>query len=182
MPSLIRAAVGATSLLFALQAQATVYSFSYTFADRSAITGTLQGDAAGDYVTNISDLHVAFNGTAFSGNLVAGGYDSTTGQFGAAGSAMLSTKAALNEFVFADQDPTAPDPASNYFYFINDPVYGQEVFSVNYNPAIIDSALDHPAEATWSLTAQAADVPEPSSIALMLGALGLLAATRRRRF
>jgi len=179
MKPFFRAALATSALLLSMQAHATEFLFSYTFADQSTITGTLHGDAAGDYVNNISDLHVFFNNVALTGPLLAAGYDSLTGQFGAAGSAILSTNAALNNFVFADQDPTGAEVASNYFYFINDAVTGQEAFAVNYNLAEISSALDHPAQATWSLVA-AAEVPEPSSIALMLGALGVLAVARRR--
>lgn len=179
MKPLFRAALATSALLFSMHAHATEFLFSYTFADQSTITGTLQGTAAGDYVNNISDLHVFFNNVAMTGPLLAAGYDTVTQQFGAAGSAILSTSAALNNFVFIDQDPTSPDVASNYFYFINDPVNGQEAFAVNYNLATIPSALDNPAQSTWSLVA-AADVPEPSSIALMLGALVVLAVARRR--
>ena len=177
MKSLFRAALATSALLLSMQAHATAFSFSYTFADQSAVTGTLQGDLAGDYVNNISDLHVFFDHVAFTGPLLAAGYDSVTQQFGAAGSAVLSTSAALNNFVFADQDPAN---ASNYFYFVNDPAYGQEAFAVNYNPATAISALDHPATGAWSLVAQSADVPEPSSIFLVLGALSVLAVARRR--
>lgn len=180
MKPLIRAALATSALLFSIHAQATEFLFSYTFADQSAITGTLQGTAFGDYVDNISDVHVFFNNVALTGPLLAAGYDSMTGQFGAAGSAILSTNAALNNFVFADQDPTSAAVASNYFYFINDAIYGQEAFAVNYNLASIDSALDNPAQGNWSLVARAAEVPEPSSIALALGALGLMAVARRR--
>jgi hypothetical protein len=180
MKPLFRAVLASTALLLSMHVHASTFSFSYTFADQSTLTGTLQGDAAGDYVEHISDLHVLFNGVAFAGPLLAAGYDTVTGQFGAAGSAILSTNAALNNFVFADQDPTSADAPSNYFYFINDPALGQEAFAVNYNPADILSALDHPAQGAWSLVANAADVPEPSSIALFLGALGMLVAARRR--
>jgi len=180
MKSLFRAALATSALLLSMQAHATTFSFSYTFADQSAVTGTLQGDATGDYVSNISDLHVFFNNVAMTGPLLAAGYDSATHQFGGAGSAVLSTKGERNNFVFADQDPTAAAPASNYFYFINDAVFGQEAFAVNYNLDDIASALDNPARGTWSLVARAADVPEPSGMVLALTALGLLAVARRR--
>jgi hypothetical protein len=180
MKSLFRAVLATSALLLSMQAHATAFSFSYTFADQSTVTGTLQGDLAGDYVNNISDLHVFFNNVAFTGPLLAAGYNSVTQQFGAAGSAVLSTNAALNNFIFADQDPTSAAQASNYFYFINDPAYGQEAFAVNYKMDTGTSALDNPAAGAWSLVAQSAEVPEPSSIFLVLGALSVLAVARRR--
>ena len=177
MKSLFRAALASSALLLSMQAHATAFSFSYTFSDQSAVTGTLQGDLAGSYVNNISDLHVFFNNVAFTGPLLATGFDSATLLFSAAISPVLSTNAALNNFVFADPDALS---GTNYFYFINDPAYGQEAFAVNYKMDTATSALDHPATGAWSLVAQSAEVPEPSSIFLVLGALSVLAVARRR--
>jgi hypothetical protein len=174
MKSLLRAGMLATTLMFALNAQANVFSFSYTFGDSTSVTGTLHGTADGDFIKNISDIHLAIDNIAFGGALFQGGYNPLTQQFGTS-DAILSTKAELNNFVFADTDPSGPNAASKYFYFINDPAYGQEVFGVNYDTNQL--ALDNPAASTWKL----AEVPEPASLALTLGALGLMGAVRRRR-
>ena len=173
----LRAALSAAALLFAMNAQATVYSFSYTFADASEVHGTLNGDAAGDYVNNVSDVHVFFNGTEFTGTMFQSSYDDAAQQFVNLGQATLSADATLNNFAFAEIDPTSALTPDNYFYFINGAITGQQVFAVNYNTGNV--AFDSPAQSTWSLTA--AEVPEPASIALTLGGLGLLGVSRRRR-
>lgn len=171
-----RAALGAAALLLAMNAHAAVYSFSYTFADQSEVHGTLNGDAVGDYVNNISDVHVFFNGTEFTGTMFQSSYDDATQQFVNLGQATLSANAALNNFAFAEIDPAGALTPDNYFYFINGEFTGQQVFAVNYNTS--DVAFDSPAQSTWSLNA--AEVPEPASIALALGGLGLLGFSRRR--
>ena len=167
--------------LTSFAANATTYDFSYTFGDSSVITGSLSGNLNGAYVDNISNVHVSFNGTAFSGgSLFNAAWNTATGNFDNTIAAVVSTNGALNNFVFADSNVPADYSASNYFYFVNDPAtYGHEAFAVNYNTVTVDSALDNPSNASWSLVA--APVPEPETHAMLLAGLGLIGVAARRR-
>ena len=165
--------------LTSFAANAATYDFSYTFGDSSVLTGSLSGNLNGAYVDNISNVHVSYNGTDFSGgSLFHAAWNTATGNFDNTIAAVVSTNGALNNFVFADSNVPMNNNASNYFYFVNDPAtLGHEAFAVNGNTG--DVALDNPANASWSLVA--APVPEPETHAMLLAGLGLIGVAARRR-
>jgi hypothetical protein len=162
-------------------AHAETFNFSYSFSDGQAVTGSLSGHLVGDLLEGVSDIHVNFNGTGYSGVLVGASWDAVTHDWNSAAGAVISTNAARNNFIFADADPQhAADSVNNYFYFVNssDAAIGNQAFAVNYNSG--DVAFDQPtSNASWSLVA--APVPEPSSIAMLAAGLGVMGAVARRR-
>lgn len=166
-------------------AHAETFNFNYSFVDGPSISGSLSGTMVGEFVENISDVHMTFNGTAFTGSLVGASWDAATHDWNSAAGAVLSTDAAKNNFIFADANPqTNYGSVNNYFYFVNskDPAMGQQAFALNCNGDCTDVGFDQPTNnASWSLTAAIAPVPEPTSAAMLLAGLGLVGAIARRR-
>lgn len=173
----------ATALAAALAAggaHASDFTFSYTFGDGSALTGSLSGDLNGAYVENVSNIHVSLNGNEFTGApLFAASWNPSTLDWDSA-PAKISTDASLNNFIFADSNVPADFGASNYLFFTNDATNGQAVFATNINTGDIayDSLAITGTSGTWSL--QPAAVPLPAPALLFTSGLGVLAALRRR--
>jgi hypothetical protein len=173
--------IAATALVAALTggaAQASTFDFSYTFTDGLAITGTLDGTLNGALVSGISNVNVTFNGIAFSGPLFAGSFNSATSSYDySSGAAVVSTNAALNNFIFADSNDPAGNNVTNYFYFLNGASPSdQQVFAANGNVLTNNADFDGPAVGTWSLT----PVPLPAALPLLLSGLSLFGIKRRR--
>jgi PEP-CTERM motif len=167
--------------LASLAANAGNFNFSYTFGDNQTVTGSLSGTLVGSFINSISNIQVALNGVQFStdssGSLYSAAWNPATLNWDST-PAVVSTNAALNNFIFADSNVPTDFGASNYFMFTNDPTNGSLAFANNTNNGGI--ALDSPTNSSWSLTA-AAPVPEPESYAMLIAGLGLISVVARRR-
>ena len=174
--------IAAAALLSSLSAVATVFNFSYTSANGHVTSGTLTGTANGQFVENISDISVFFDGLAFVGN---GSLFSRAGVctpypncYWTTNPGVVSFNSALNNFMFIDTNYPITGTYTNYFAFTNvDPTqlviqtYGVNTFNENERPQNVS---------TWSL-AEAATVPAPGGLGLLaLGLAGLGAARRKR--
>ncbi|MEA3149620.1 MAG: hypothetical protein QOD56_559 [Gammaproteobacteria bacterium] len=159
-------------------ANASTYDFSYTFGDGTAVTGSLSGTRNGLYVTNISDVNVSLNGSAFSGGpLFSAAWNTATGSWDNTIAPIVSTQGSLNNFIFADTNVPTDFGVSNYLYFINDTTQGSQVYADNINTN--QTALDAPPNGTWSLVA--APVSLHGALPLLLSGVGLLGVGARRR-
>lgn len=174
---LMKTVIAAALTLGSFAANADNFNFSYTFDDNQVVTGSLTGDLVGAFIQNIADVQVSLNGTQFSGPLYSAAWNPATLDWDSA-PAVVSTNAALNNFVFADSNVPTDFGASNYFMFTNDSTYGSLAYANNTNNGGI--ALDSPTNASWSLVA--APVPEPESYAMLLAGLGLMGVVARRRY
>lgn len=166
------------------------FAFSYTFSSGDIINGTFLGnfDATGTNVVNITNVNASLDGVQFLNDAAISSLDVTawntsTGTWDNTIAPVVSTNASLNNFAFGDTNVASnPSGVSNYFYFINDPNQGQQVFAVNTNNldsnGNAQSAYDSPATvANWTLTA----VPLPTSLPMMISGLAMLGAAARRR-
>jgi hypothetical protein len=169
----------------AAYANETTFDFSYHFSDGiSAITGSLQGepDATGLYINNISNIAVSLNDVEFNGPITATAWNPATGAWDDTIPAKISTNAALNNFSLADTDMAVNASALNFFWFINDPNFGQTVFAVNNNYHDVNGnalyqAYDSQANSSWTITA----VPLPASLPMLATGLAFSAMTMARR-
>jgi PEP-CTERM motif len=184
----IKKLIQAAALLAACSgaAQASTFDFSYTFVDGQNVSGSLDGTLSGDLVSDISDISVNFQGTAFNGPLFIGSFipSSSGGSFNyAANSAVVSTNAALNNFVINDSNDPLNNNSTNSFYYFNGATpdsFGSHEVNVSTNAGPSDYDNDQASGiGQWSLTP--APVPLPAALPLMISGLGLLAAAKRRR-
>jgi len=164
------------ALLASVSAHADTFDFAYTFGDGPVITGSLSGTLVGDTVQNISDVHIALNGTAFTGTLNVAGWDAGTSKLDS--EAVVSTDASRNNFLFTDAADVNSSDWTNLFEMITNDPNANGVFAANPKMTSgLNSAFDLAPNGSWTL----APVPLPAGFLLFSSGLGLFGALTRRR-
>ena len=168
----------------------TTFDYSYAFVGTYAnaggnlsghvITGSLDGDLNGNFVDNVANVSVFFDGTAMTGTAFSGGYNQITGW---SGPAIVSFDAALNNFGFFNSDNfNGIYNYTAYFYMIKGSVSQAEAYNRSINLYVGDYPVS---AANWSVTARTSGsqpVPDGGNMAMMLGGgLVCLAVAGRRK-
>lgn len=145
--------------LSAVSSYGTFFSYDYTFGDGLVVSGTMDGTQNGNFVENISNVSVFFNGTAMPGTVFAATYDSADYLSGP----VVSFDARQNNFLFMNSDLAAGD-------FGYDSIFAMFNASVYADTALAFSTLgfasqDWPtARDRWSLR-----VPDSSATIVFVG-------------
>jgi hypothetical protein len=152
-----------------------VLDFSYTFADGSIETGALTGSLAGDYFTVTGIQLFSFNGTDYTAGFLVDAIESDDTEYGLGyghngnGSAVVTIDGSY-------LDITSDSGFPAFSFSVGDNVgrnYGTFVtFYAN-------RAFDNGSYIAANWTAEL--VPEPGSLGLMAGALGMLGVIAGRR-
>lgn len=143
---------------------AVPFNFSYTFGDGLLVTGSLDGTENGQFVDNVTNVAVFFNGQAMSGSIYSAQLDAG---FNYLAGPIVSFDALQNNFFFINSDVASGNFAyDSFFSIVNASVYADTATAQAFPLGLFGSQDAPTIGASWSLTQ--APVPEPGSTFALL--------------
>ncbi|MBV6319664.1 PEPxxWA-CTERM sorting domain-containing protein [Duganella violaceipulchra] len=179
MNKIIRLLACAGLLAASAAAQAASYQFSYHFLDGEVLSGSFDGNANGNLITDLSNISISVNGAAFGGGTHFYSFGVDGSYVDGAGLASFDGKA--NQFLFVNADVIHGGVPTHSL--VSGAFNGSQTDALGFYDAIAGVGYgegdggDPYAAARWSVTA----VPEPATYAMLLGGLALTGALARRR-
>ena len=166
--------LGLILCLTGARALAVPFNYSYSFGDGAIVTGSFDGTLNGDYVDNISNVTLVFDGTPTTGPIFTARNDGAAWLNGP----IVSFHALQNDFIFVNDDIANGGAGYNSFFWMIGASfdYGDAAFA-EFDPLSIFSG-DFPMQPdNWSLSqVPTASVPDAvPTVALLVGGLAGLA-------
>ena len=148
-------------------AHGTVFNFSYTFGDGLTASGSLNGTQNGQFVENVSNASLFFNGTAVPGSIFTSQLDGAS--FSYLSGPVVSFDALQNNFVFSNSDLVNGDFGfDSIFYMFNASVFDDTAVGLP-GPLGLGGSQDLPTlTRNWLLT-PATSVPDEGAAIVLLG-------------
>lgn len=139
----------------------TTFTYSYTFGDGLVVSGKFTGTQNGNFVDNVSNVSLFFDGFALPGTIYSSMYDGLNYQTGP----VVSFDALQNNFLFATSDLAGGDFAyDSIFYMLNSSVFDDTALAFS-STGIGYAAQDYPTSSgSWSLK-----VPDSGSAVVFMG-------------
>jgi len=161
--------VAALALSFiAASSYGSSYDYSFTFNSGLVVSGTLDGDANGDFVENVSNVTVFFNGFPMSGtptNPAPIIYTAKLVDYSFVAGPIVSFDVNQNNFVFANSDFAAGDFSYTSFFEFSGSAYA---YAIDVDLSLGDFEYTH-AQTRWSLTPSTVKVPDAGTMLPLLG-------------
>ena len=176
----IIAAIALALGLSAATTQAITFSYSYSFGSGLVMSGSLDGDQNGNFVENVSNVSVFFNGISIPGSVYTARFTGSSW----VSDPIVSFDVNKNNFLFINGDIVGGTQGfDSYFYILNDSVYNNSAagFSAPLNASGGDFSTQ---QSRWSLAPArpaAANVPDGGTTVALLGlAMTAVAGIRRK--
>jgi hypothetical protein len=131
------------------------FDFSYEFGNGFKVTGSLEGIQNGEFIENVSNVLLFFNGTPVAGPIYTGMLDSSINWVPGA---VVSFDVSKNNFIFVNGS-LASTSYSAYFEIISSPPYTRSLASAYNGGNYLEESPS--VTSSWSLTP--AIIPESST-------------------
>lgn len=172
MKSIIKLISFITVLAYGPITHATqLYDYAYTFADGHTVSGSFNGVANGDLISDLTNITAALDNESFPASFGEHWTDNAQ-----VGGAIVSFSGLNNNFFFVDQEYAVTGAYVQYFRSLSGSV------TDSYNIASGVDHVDWDFEPTrWSVVTTAQQVPEPGTYTMLLTGLGLMGFMLRRK-
>ena len=145
------------------------FDYSYVFPSGLKVSGELDGDVNGDYVENVTNVTLSFNGTQITDPISAWAYSPPGGGAGWTPGPIVSFDVFKNNFGFADFNLATQTGYDSVFFIVNDPAVQYLGLADSVELSVVTESQQPVEQSRWSLTRRPNSVPDGGSTIGILG-------------